>query len=98
MKRSILAARTEQAIHRIEAETARLGGEFAVPHVRGNVEHQQLALLEALALALEKIGGSTVPATAEPAETDRPSQEPAEAISGPVARPNPARKTRNKGV
>ncbi len=68
MKRSILAARTEQAIKRIAVETARLGGEFVDPHVRGDVEHQQLARLEAIASALVAIDSS-------PAQVERPHEE-----------------------
>ena len=55
MKRSILAARTELAIQRIATETLRLGGEFVAPSVKGDVEHQQLALLEAIASTLVSI-------------------------------------------
>lgn len=55
MKRSILAARTDLAIKSIALETARLGGEFTDPRVRGDVEHQQLARLEAIASALVAI-------------------------------------------
>lgn len=52
MKGSILAARKADAVARIAAETKRLGGSFAPPAARGDVEHQQLALLEAIGEAL----------------------------------------------
>lgn len=58
MKRSILAARTQTAIDQIAAETARLGGTLVVPSVRGDTEHRQVALLEAIAGSLASIAGS----------------------------------------
>ncbi len=87
MRRSILAARTEIAINRIAAETARLGGAFERPRIRGDVEHQQLALLESLALALEKIDATDVPAAVDSPEVDeKPGEEATEAADVPVVK------------
>ncbi len=91
MRRSILAARTEIALDRIAAETARLGGEFEKPRIRGDVEHQQLALLEALALALEKIGAADEAEVVENLEA-----ESADAVDAPAAKA--VKTARKKGL
>lgn len=81
MRQAILAARTETAIERIATETTRLGGTFARPLVKGDAEHRQVILLEAIASSLTAIHS--------PETTARPSGpvevEPVEAIISVVA-------------
>ena len=56
MNRSILASRTQKAAEAIAADTARLGGAFALPATRVNdAEHRLLLMLEAIAAALAEI-------------------------------------------
>ena len=55
------------AVEQIKTETQRLGGSLTIPGGRGDVDHQQLVLLEAIAEALAAIGvpeGSSEPAEA----------------------------------
>lgn len=85
MRATILAARTERAMERIAAETARLGGEFVRPVVKGDAEHRQVILLEAIAEALAAITSSSEEAgkqSAGPVEV-----EPVEAIVSVVKEP-----------
>ncbi len=98
MKRSILAARTEIAINRLAAATARLGGAFVRPQVRGDVAHQQLALLESLALALEQIGAADAPAPADSAEgVEKPEVSSVEVAESLAVGTRAVRKARKKG-
>jgi hypothetical protein len=99
MRRSILAARTEIAINRIAAETARLGGEFERPRIRGDVEHQQLAFLESLALALEKIGAADAPAPDDSTEgVETPEVESTDAADAPAVEAKTVKTTKKKGL
>ena len=78
MRATILAARTETAMERIAAETARLGGTFVRPAVRGDAEHRQVILLEAI---VEGLGTSPSPATDAPEQPAGPVEvEPVEAV------------------
>lgn len=81
MNRGILAARTDTAIARIAAETARLGGLLVVPDGRvPDNDHRNLFLLEAIAEALTAIRQQELapaePETVEP-ETVQPEVAPA---------------------
>ncbi len=89
MRATILAARTETAIERVAAETARLGGEFVRPAVKGDAEHRQVILLEAIVEALSAIAS---PITAVVAKPDGPVEvEPVEAIISVVKEPQAKR-------
>lgn len=85
MNATILAERTAKAVARIEAETRRLGGELTLTPIRGDVVHQQLHTLEAIAAAMVGIdAGEDVeePDVMEPADV-----EPIEAVITVVAEP-----------
>jgi len=84
MKYSVLAARRQIAMEQIVTETQRLGGSLLVPAARGDVEHQQLALLEAIAEALAAIDTTK---GAKPKSGKAAEVEPVEAVISVVEEP-----------
>ncbi len=75
MNSTILAERQAKAIQAIQAETARLGGEYVQPTQRVDSPATKYTLmLEAIATALASIGRE--PASPEPAPTVEPDAEP----------------------
>lgn len=98
MNATILAERTAKAVARIEAETRRLGGELTLTPIRGDVAHQQLHTLEAIAAAMvgidagEDVEEPDVMKPLAPADV-----EPVEAIISVVKEPGEPAKTAAKG-
>lgn len=98
MNATILAERMAKAVARIEAETRRLGGELTLTPIRGDVAHQQLHTLEAIAAAM--VGIDAVKDVEEPDVMEPPAPpdvEPVEAIISVVKEPAEKPAVKGKG-
>ncbi len=82
MRRTLLAAETERALNRIRTAVEAGGKTLEIPPARGGTEYRNLALLRAIANALE---GKAEVVEVDGADTDGDGTESHGAADGPTA-------------